>query len=204
MVPVLRRLIPAHAGKTRTSGARSSSHWAHPRSRGENISGTLWPGLQNGSSPLTRGKRRHPEIRRHPQGLIPAHAGKTRPQAFEGQADGAHPRSRGENRGRSSGRASMRGSSPLTRGKLDRGGLDLGRDRLIPAHAGKTKPAPSTRAPVKAHPRSRGENWVFSQECECFLGSSPLTRGKLKMFAHYVLDGGLIPAHAGKTLVAQL
>ena len=31
-----RRLIPAHAGKTRAGAAHSDGHGAHPRSRGEN------------------------------------------------------------------------------------------------------------------------------------------------------------------------
>ena len=51
-----RRLIPAHAGKTPCSKARSASPPAHPRSRGENdevVAGQLHGG---GSSPLTRGK----------------------------------------------------------------------------------------------------------------------------------------------------
>ena len=50
---------------------------AHPRSRGENTeadedSRALW-----GSSPLTRGKRYLALAKVPPEGLIPAHAGKT-------------------------------------------------------------------------------------------------------------------------------
>ena len=50
-----------------------------------------------GSSPLTRGK--HPlgvTFRAH-DGLIPAHAGKTRVVVLRAGQVGAHPRSRGEN-----------------------------------------------------------------------------------------------------------
>ena len=53
-----RRLIPAHAGKTRSEHRRSDYPGAHPRSRGENI---LVPSSSvngKGSSPLTRGKQR--------------------------------------------------------------------------------------------------------------------------------------------------
>ena len=50
------RLIPAHAGKTYLISLRSDVGRAHPRSRGENP----WPHyttcLEQGSSPLTRGK----------------------------------------------------------------------------------------------------------------------------------------------------
>ena len=70
-------LIPAHAGKTWRSWCQSCWWGAHPRSRGENRQGaTVGRGAQ-GSSPLTRGKRKstsHWTLRAR---LIPAHAGKT-------------------------------------------------------------------------------------------------------------------------------
>ena len=50
-----------------------------------------------GSSPLTRGKRHEGVHRGLDEGLIPAHAGKTRETAFLTGATTAHPRSRGEN-----------------------------------------------------------------------------------------------------------
>ena len=72
------------------------------------------------------------------------------------------------------------GSSPLTRGKRGRE-----RDR---------------RAPRLAHPRSRGENRVIFAAWRALSGSSPLTRGKLVARDSRALRGGLIPAHAGKTV----
>ena len=51
-----RRLIPAHAGKTKRRSAPRSRPWAHPRSRGENVLPRLPRALFAGSSPLTRGK----------------------------------------------------------------------------------------------------------------------------------------------------
>ena len=52
----------------------------------------------------------------------------------------AHPRSRGENMV-SDGKVSLEdGSSPLTRGKPDGKLRTSNMSRLIPAHAGKTKP----------------------------------------------------------------
>ena len=50
---------------------------AHPRSRGENLTGRQGLGKSWGSSPLTRGKRQQGAPLLHPDGLIPAHAGKT-------------------------------------------------------------------------------------------------------------------------------
>ena len=71
------RLIPAHAGKTSTSGYRRKTPQAHPRSRGENLIGGCLIAPGQGSSPLTRGKRRSPRRWDGARRLIPAHAGKT-------------------------------------------------------------------------------------------------------------------------------
>ena len=70
---------------------------------------------------------------------------------------------------------------------------------LIPAHAGKTSDGLEWDLVGEAHPRSRGEN-VQHVECEQIpRGSSPLTRGKQVRVLVAILQGGLIPAHAGKT-----
>ena len=71
-----------------------------------------------------------------------------------------------------------RGSSPLTRGKLDVAQLLADGIGLIPAHAGKTSPSSTSRQGTTAHPRSRGENRGVTRICNEILGSSPLTRGK--------------------------
>ena len=51
-------LIPAHAGKTPTSKTTTHRPWAHPRSRGENANQDGATFLNQGSSPITRGKPR--------------------------------------------------------------------------------------------------------------------------------------------------
>ena len=152
-----------------------------------------------GSSPLTRGKHLGGQRVVVRVRLIPAHAGKTHATCHRRHPPTAHPRSRGENARYVSPQASSDGSSPLTRGKLADGGTDLHQIRLIPAHAGKTPTgsvAPSTR---RAHPRSRGENAPDFHEMGSWLGSSPLTRGKLADERFHGGARGLIPAHAGKT-----
>ena len=153
-----------------------------------------------GSSPLTRGK--------HPlhggdaimNGLIPAHAGKTSIPGNSPVSSGAHPRSRGENPTATFSAASMTGSSPLTRGKLDCGldGVEL--RGLIPAHAGKTQARAAEALPGRAHPRSRGENSEHASTYWTLPGSSPLTRGKRLPRPARTQESGLIPAHAGKTM----
>ena len=151
-------LIPAHAGKTRGGLGSYARSWAHPRSRGENTSVKPRSRIAWGSSPLTRGKLCPRAGRQDVRGLIPAHAGKTSPGRRSHRDYRAHPRSRGENNRSWKSTSRWMGSSPLTRGKHagDRGRAR--RDRLIPAHAGKTCPPLSVCSSPRAHPRSRGEN----------------------------------------------
>ena len=171
-------LIPAHAGKTITWIAQLITSWAHPRSRGENsliLTGRLGG---CGSSPLTRGKRTDRNFRSVHSGLIPAHAGKTHRSPTRSVPRQAHPRSRGENVQVTGAALDPKGSSPLTRGKLECCRQVDARRRLIPAHAGKTG----------------GETRTTRSN-----GSSPLTRGKLQVSFYSEDCHRLIPAHAGKT-----
>ena len=114
----------------------------------------------------------------------------------------------------------MAGSSPLTRGKHAGRHAAHARQRLIPAHAGKTLPREEQVPARRAHPRSRGENALdarphavneglipahagktfrASRACTSDPGSSPLTRGKHWRGVRRPYQLGLIPAHAGKT-----
>ena len=111
------RLIPAHAGKTSAVGRYPRSRAAHPRSRGENFGLEEDSALVDGSSPLTRGKRRDRTPPRRSCRLIPAHAGKTRRAWTAPDSSTAHPRSRGENAASDAIQFDLEGSSPLTRGK---------------------------------------------------------------------------------------
>ena len=192
-------LIPAHAGKTPRPLFRGLVSPAHPRSRGENVSDDGTQSRARGSSPLTRGKpvgviKIVKRVR-----LIPAHAGKTQTELGEPTDSTAHPRSRGENHEPVGSSARDEGSSPLTRGKpgsVDASGAVLG---LIPAHAGKTSRSTTSGGCATAHPRSRGENSSEAGDEKGATGSSPLTRGKLRLVSTWPEKAGLIPAHAGKT-----
>ena len=135
--PCRRGLIPAHAGKIPSGLQSPSVTGAHPRSRGENSMVAGAARAAAGSSPLTRGKYARPRVRVFDLGLIPAHAGKMAGSSSPELPDGAHPRSRGENRAGSKPQLSARGSSPLTRGKCCARGRRGARHGLIPAHAGK-------------------------------------------------------------------
>ena len=153
----------------------------------------------DGSSPLTRGKPQVPPLLCDGFRLIPAHAGKTAICCAGVGEHPAHPRSRGENLTYQGVNHSHNGSSPLTRGKLDVLPEVGPVVRLIPAHAGKTRPGRRAPGPRTAHPRSRGENARLSSWKIWPVGSSPLTRGKRMYHTFYVGAFGLIPAHAGKT-----
>ena len=176
-------LIPAHAGKTVTAWAGLSSRRAHPRSRGENHLRAILAAQNQGSSPLTRGKRGEGDDDAHTRRLIPAHAGKTTYAKRQLAQVEAHPRSRGENFPCSFRLSAGAGSSPLTRGKLTHARLTRRESGLIPAHAGKTCIAMQRERGDGAHPRSRGENSRIAAATRRSSGSSPLTRGKL------VVDG---------------
>ena len=194
-----RGLIPAHAGKMQRAPLGSPPPEAHPRSRGENAIASALATFVAGSSPLTRGKLRIGCVRGTCVGLIPAHAGKTRQMRDMRQKCRAHPRSRGENIKAAVSVVVEWGSSPLTRGKPRCSLCTFLGGGLIPAHAGKTRIAIYNVTTTGAHPRSRGENsWPLRRSTSA-LGSSPLTRGKLINDALTIIQGGLIPAHAGKT-----
>ena len=151
-------LIPAHAGKTAGRRDRAPAGAAHPRSRGENSVPAGPSHSVSGSSPLTRGKPCGVHIYDLTDGLIPAHAGKTRQDRESYAGSWAHPRSRGENIKAAAAVVAEWGSSPLTRGKPYWPAWVVRMRRLIPAHAGKTLYRAGHQHPARAHPRSRGEN----------------------------------------------
>ena len=113
----------------------------------------------------------------------------------------AHPRSCGEHLSSKSPVAISFGSSPLTPGALAVvAPVDEGL-RLIPAHAGSTCGLRVWRFLAGAHPRSRGEHLATALVESGSPGSSPLTRGPPRSFRLLQRHVGLIPAHAGSTLI---
>ena len=159
-----RGIIPAHAGKTYDGLIPALRSGDHPRSRGENNVAWHDPATPTGSSPLTRGKQTPAIPGFLSPGIIPAHAGKTMRSGQHRMRCRDHPRSRGENAAHAACSFGTTGSSPLTRGKQRRRRLQLEGQRIIPAHAGKTRWHVVSRIPTADHPRSRGENCAC-----CFL-----------------------------------
>ncbi len=191
--------IPAHAGKTPVHGGPASFLPEHPRARGENFLalGTPWP--RGGTSPRTRGKQGVGENPGLGGRNIPAHAGKTDCRYLSAGVATEHPRARGENSTTQSSPATLRGTSPRTRGKPVGETVELRQGGNIPAHAGKTTAHPEQTAGPGEHPRARGENSVDLGAALGKSGTSPRTRGKPEVQAVPWSRSRNIPAHAGKT-----
>ena len=194
------RLIPAHAGKTFEIGGFGVWHGAHPRACGENAVPGALVIIAAGSSPRMRGKLSRSISSSGWGRLIPAHAGKTRGGGGVGYFAGAHPRACGENGAPNRTKPTEWGSSPRMRGKPSSVATRSLSDRLIPAHAGKTRRRWVRVAEARAHPRACGENIFQVINGHAYRGSSPRMRGKLHLVCVGIVFPGLIPAHAGKTI----
>ena len=149
-----------------------------PRSHGENKQLLVAAASQRGSSPPTRGKHQADRPRRRKDGLIPAHAGKTRFCLVCPRRPRAHPRSHRENRSDMQEFLNALGSSPLMRGKRPAVDERSRSNGLIPAHARITSSSSPPGVKARAHPHSHRENVMI------------LTTSRPVPF---------FPAHAGKT-----
>ena len=132
--------------------------------------------------------------------ITPAHAGKTCYSTSQTMAAKDHPRACGENGERLSGSGALEGSPPRMRGKLAQYRRLLIRQRITPAHAGKTRWQRLGQRATRDHPRACGENYTTDVILTSQEGSPPRMRGKLLWFEHIHDRGGITPAHAGKTL----
>ncbi len=170
-------LIPARAGRTRSTHVRPRAAPAHPRSRGADVWRYWRNPDESGSSPLARGGRRGRGGALPRVGLIPARAGRTRQWRGWTQRTPAHPRSRGADRRGTLERHKRQGSSPLARGGRPAVSRERDRRGLIPARAGRTHPPVRASSRSWAHPRSRGADTPRRSSASHDAGSSPLARG---------------------------
>ena len=155
----------------------------HPRTRGEYFLVLIDLRDNPGSSPHTRGN------------TLLCSSRNTSPWA--------HPRMRGEYVVEELPGIVEWGSSPHTRGiHFHRPQRHTVRG-LIPAHAGNTIRAGRAERFKRAHPRTRGEYRLLGDGVQGCRGSSPHTRGIPLGVARWRGGSGLIPAHAGNTLVNQ-
>ena len=111
---------------------------------------------------------------------------------------GDHPRLRGEKRETVLLYGRVRGSPPLTRGKVSPSFSETTETRITPAYAGKSRESRSHRSTAEDHPRLRGEKSSRLVSPSQILGSPPLTRGKGALPAAWASLDGITPAYAGK------
>ena len=136
-------------------------------------------GSLSGSSPHTRGTQPWPTQIRIFERFIPAYAGNTNTVNFRLFHQSVHPRIRGEHIIFFHSLSTTAGSSPHTRGTLQRFNAPATRQRFIPAYAGNTH---------------------LNEICATHdFGSSPHTRGTLIFFTFLVVILRFIPAYAGNT-----
>ena len=197
--PDHRRFIPARAGNTGRTMARTKSATVHPRSRGEHLSGAYVATGLIGSSPLARGTLSGELLADVSDRFIPARAGNTPASGRRPAAAPVHPRSRGEHAAGVPALRSEVGSSPLARGTRGRGRSTPGGPRFIPARAGNTSTWSSPPRNRTVHPRSRGEHRAFRWAGKAEAGSSPLARGTPALESARNKIGRFIPARAGNT-----
>ncbi len=152
-----------------------------------------------GRSPLTRGRLEQAHAAVLAAGSIPAHAGKTGGVCRVQRLRAVDPRSRGEDCSAPSWKSSVKGRSPLTRGRPRPQPRCKTWPRSIPAHAGKTRSAGAVDAVQRVDPRSRGEDIRRVRRRKHSWGRSPLTRGRRSDQVQDASGAGSIPAHAGKT-----
>ncbi len=152
------RLIPARGETTRAWWGRTREPQAHPRSRGDDMTGSVTRLSREGSSPLAG--RRHRAHRREclHGGLIPARGETTPRQARRSVRRTAHPRSRGDDTACRSRSTDVAGSSPLAGRRRRQQRRDGCVVRLIPARGETTSRRTSPLRTTPAHPRSRGDD----------------------------------------------
>ena len=149
----------------------------HPRLRGEKKN-TLYSRSRGiGSPPLTRGKGFISLTLRKESGITPAYAGKRSVPCAYMPWVRDHPRLRGEKCVRMRLTATVKGSPPLTRGKVGHVCEISAVSRITPAYAGKSPGANRKYRMPRDHPRLRGEKPARGQAAE-YLWDHPRLRGE--------------------------
>ena len=171
----------------------------HPRIRGEHLVWWMASRENKGSSPHTRGALHQIRYRAIKRRIIPAYAGSTIATNVSSRTATDHPRIRGEHFQTFMADIAERGSSPHTRGALDRVRRHLNDIGIIPAYAGSTLSRSLPKSLLTDHPRIRGEHCPVAPPDWTGSGSSPHTRGAPLIPRVRFARIGIIPAYAGST-----
>ena len=146
-----------------------------------------------------RGKLEVKEFKSTATRIIPAHAGQTSTLGMTVVRPSDHPRACGANDDFLVQLGAMVGSSPRMRGKRRLPQQILRRLRIIPAHAGQTRPGTRPASRWSDHPRACGANVAVPVTLIMVPGSSPRMRGKHMHMDMSSIAARIIPAHAGQT-----
>ena len=198
---VFEGIIPAYAGNTTPTIARTSPEWDHPRVCGEHYVLEVARIVRPGSSPRMRGTLTVKTRKKNPDRIIPAYAGNTtrllwRPRAFRD-----HPRVCGEHGAVREPICRKTGSSPRMRGTLCRLFQSIYYTGIIPAYAGNTDLHARDVMHVRDYPRVCGEHLISCTFPRNASGSSPRMRGTRRFRKASTPNNGIIPAYAGNTAV---
>ena len=152
-----------------------------------------------GSSPRMRGTPPWSPRSRGRAGIIPAYAGNTSSGQVLDLTYRDHPRVCGEHLEPSPVQNSTAGSSPRMRGTPVSLSSIVNTRGIIPAYAGNTLAAQSSKSSTGDHPRVCGEHLSAMSFVVFIGGSSPRMRGTLSTVNWSIRDRGIIPAYAGNT-----
>ena len=129
--------------------------------------------------------------------FIPAYAGFCEWQLYEDVKSEVHPRLRGVLSEHTILERREYGSSPLTRGSVNKPSRICMIRRFIPAYAGFCTDYLGNPTPEEVHPRLRGVLSGGTSGTTSSTGSSPLTRGSVVSESADVKKNRFIPAYAG-------
>jgi hypothetical protein len=171
------RFIPTLAGISTWLVLLTALLPVHPRARGDLMpmrSTMMYP---RGSSPRSRGSLLEPLELRLYRRFIPALAGISPLPSSPAPDTPVHPRARGDLPNRSAYVFPMNGSSPRSRGPLERKLHLIVDGRFIPALAEISQRPAFPFRPATVHPRARGDLSSWRVLHSWMLGSPPRPRG---------------------------
>ena len=194
-------ITPAYAGKRVSRSRAKTGEWDHPRVCGEKTPFSENSFTKSGSPPRMRGKAEPDCMGTLEGGITPAYAGKRSLPLMQASSSQDHPRVCGEKRSISIFSRQALGSPPRMRGKALQLPLCILDMRITPAYAGKSNTFLCKGLTARDHPRVCGEKGLIKVSACGREGSPPRMRGKGETACEVVVEFGITPACAGKSVL---
>ena len=175
------RFIPAYTGNSWGVDIRTRRGTVHPRVHGELIPEHRNRVYPAGSSPRTRGTLVKQGVAWFKARFIPAYTGNSQSWSAKEKVGAVHPRVHGELSSRPTATGPSGGSSPRTRGTRSMTEPEIRKTRFIPAYTGNSMKSTTTASSLPVHPRVHGELDHRHEPLWRRVGSSPRTRGTLRI-----------------------